>query len=71
MTPHTDKAVYKTPSPTLVRALEGNTPEFVVTFTEDVHGFYVNDKKYSATDGPHAHCEGWALRTLACRQSLP
>src|SRR5271168_39091 len=51
-TPHTGNAVYKTLSPTLVRTLESSTPEFIVTFTEDVHGFYLNDKKYSPTDGP-------------------
>jgi suppressor of ftsI len=52
VTPSTGKAVYKILSPTLVRTLEIGEPEFSVRFTEDMHGFYVNDKKYSPTDGP-------------------
>ena len=51
-TPRTQKAVYKTLSPAKVHRLESSTPKFTVKFTEDVHGFYVNDKKYSPTDGP-------------------
>jgi suppressor of ftsI len=52
VTPSTGKAVYKTLSPTLTRTPESSTPEFTVKFTEDIHGFYVNDKKYFPTDGP-------------------
>ncbi|WP_263349759.1 multicopper oxidase family protein [Acidicapsa acidisoli] len=52
VSPSTRKAVYKTLSPSLVRTLESGEPEFTVKFTEDLHGFYVNDKKYSPTDGP-------------------
>jgi FtsP/CotA-like multicopper oxidase with cupredoxin domain len=51
-TPSTVKAVYKILSPALVRGLESSTPGFTIKFTEDTHGFYVNDKKYSPTDGP-------------------
>jgi len=52
VSPSTGKAVYKTLSPALVRSLESREPEFTVKFTEDTHSFYVNDKKYSPTDGP-------------------
>jgi len=51
-TPSTQKAVYKTLSPSLVKGLEGSTAGFEIKFTEDAHGFYVNDRKYSPTDGP-------------------
>jgi len=50
--PSTVKAVYKILSPALVRGLEASPPDFTIDFTEDTHGFYVNDKKFSATDGP-------------------
>jgi suppressor of ftsI len=52
VTPSTGKAVYKTLSPTLVRTLESSEPNFTVKFSEHMHAFYVNDKKYSPTDGP-------------------
>jgi suppressor of ftsI len=52
MSPAAGKAVYKTLSPALVRTLESSDPEFTVQFTEDTHGFYVNDKKFSPADGP-------------------
>jgi suppressor of ftsI len=52
VSPGTGRAVYKTLSPVLVRTLESSEPEFTVKFTEDMHGFYVNDKKYSPTNGP-------------------
>jgi suppressor of ftsI len=37
---------------TLVRVLEGNKPDFTVTFTEDRNGFYINGKKFSMQDEP-------------------
>ena len=37
---------------TLVRELEGNKPDFTVTFTEDRNGFYINGKKFSMKDEP-------------------
>jgi suppressor of ftsI len=52
VTPSAGKAVYKTLSPTLTRTLESSAPEFTVKFTENMHGFYLNDKKYFPTDGP-------------------
>ena len=52
MTPNAGNAVYKMLSPTLTQTLESSAPEFTVKFTEDMHGFYLNDKKYSPTDGP-------------------
>ena len=51
-TPSPEEAVYKIPSPALVRGLEGGPPGFTIKFTEDTHGFYVNDKKFSPTDSP-------------------
>lgn len=36
----------------LRRSLEKSTPQFVVTFTEDKNGFYINSRKYTPSDGP-------------------
>jgi FtsP/CotA-like multicopper oxidase with cupredoxin domain len=33
---------------------EHRVPDFIVKFTEDDHGFYINGRKYSPTDGPMA-----------------
>lgn len=52
MTPSTGKAVYKTLSHSLVSTLESSEAQFTVKFTEDMHSFFVNDKKYSPADGP-------------------
>jgi suppressor of ftsI len=52
MTPSAGKAVYKALSPDLLLTLESSEPQFTVRFTEDTHSFFVNDKKYSPTDGP-------------------
>lgn len=39
-------------SAAMTKQLEGSEPAFTVDFTEDQHGFYINGKKYSPTDGP-------------------
>jgi suppressor of ftsI len=45
-------AVYK-PLPNRLRtSLEKSEPQFVVTFTEDKKGFYINNRKYTPSDGP-------------------
>ena len=50
--PASRPAVYKPLSPGLTSALEKSEPRFVVTFTEDKNGFYINNRKYSPTEGP-------------------
>jgi suppressor of ftsI len=50
--PSQGPAVY-VPFPKLLRSgLEKSQPQFVVTFTEDKNGFYINNKKYAPSDGP-------------------
>ena len=44
--------VYKPLSPKLIGRLENSPADFVVTFTEDKKGFYINDKKYGPSDPP-------------------
>jgi FtsP/CotA-like multicopper oxidase with cupredoxin domain len=43
---------YKSLSPKLIANIENGAADFVVAFTEDKKGFYINDKKYSAMDPP-------------------
>jgi suppressor of ftsI len=38
--------------PAAARAAATGPPSAVVTFTEDDHGFYINGRRYTATDGP-------------------
>jgi suppressor of ftsI len=44
--------VYKPLSPTLIAGIETSPSDFVVTFTEDKNGFYINGKKYGPLDPP-------------------
>jgi suppressor of ftsI len=44
--------VYKPLWPKLIARLENSPSDFVVTFTEDKKGFYINDKKYGPSDPP-------------------
>jgi FtsP/CotA-like multicopper oxidase with cupredoxin domain len=39
-------------SPALITRVENSSPDFVVSFTEDKKGFYINGKKYSPSDPP-------------------
>lgn len=39
-------------SPALIAQVENSSPDFVVNFTEDKKGFYINDKKYGPSDPP-------------------
>ena len=45
-------AVYKPVSPKLIANIESSPSDFVVTFTEDKKGFYINGKKYGPSDPP-------------------
>ena len=45
-------AVYRPLAQSEINLLEASDPRFTVKFTEDNHGFYINDKKYSPADGP-------------------
>src|SRR6201996_5209628 len=44
--------LYKPVSPNLIAKTENSPSDFVVTFTEDKKGFYINGKKYSPSDPP-------------------
>ncbi len=37
-----------------LRAFEDSQPDFVVSFTEDKNGFYINDQKYAPESAPMA-----------------
>jgi len=44
--------VYATFSPTVLKRVETSEPQFVVTFTEDKQGFYINGQKFEMNSGP-------------------
>ncbi|PYK46771.1 MAG: hypothetical protein DME46_01075, partial [Verrucomicrobia bacterium] len=44
--------VYEKFSPTTLNRVEASDPQFVVTFTEDKQGFYINGKKFEMNSGP-------------------
>jgi suppressor of ftsI len=44
--------VYATFSPTTLKRVEASDPQFVVTFTEDKQGFYINGQKFEMNSGP-------------------
>jgi Putative multicopper oxidases len=44
--------VYAIFSPTTLKRVEGSEPQFVVTFTEDKQGFYINGQKFEMNSGP-------------------
>ena len=44
--------LYKPLSPKLIARTENSPSDFVVTFTEDKNGFYINGKKYGPLDPP-------------------
>jgi FtsP/CotA-like multicopper oxidase with cupredoxin domain len=45
-------AIYKPLRPARLAGYESKAPDFTVKFTEDAHGFYINNQKYSPADGP-------------------
>jgi FtsP/CotA-like multicopper oxidase with cupredoxin domain len=44
--------VYATFSPAVLQHVETREPQFVVTFTEDKQGFYINGQKFEMNAGP-------------------
>src|SRR6266404_1890098 len=44
--------VYVNFSPAILKRIEDSKPRFVVDFTEDKKGFYINGQKFEMTDGP-------------------
>jgi suppressor of ftsI len=44
--------VYATFSPTTLKSVEASEPQFVVNFTEDKQGFYINGQKFEMNAGP-------------------
>ena len=45
-------SVFETFSPTVLKRIEASEPQFVVTFTEDKQGFYINGQKFEMNSGP-------------------
>jgi FtsP/CotA-like multicopper oxidase with cupredoxin domain len=45
-------AVNATFPPPLLESTEASEPQFVVTFTEDEHGFYINGQKFEMDSAP-------------------
>jgi suppressor of ftsI len=45
-------AVYQRTSGQQIRKLELSAPDYIVTFTEDKNGFYINGQKFSMKSGP-------------------
>jgi len=48
----TQPPIHKPLSPKLIARIENSAPDFVVAFTEDKKGFYINGKKYGPMDAP-------------------
>ena len=46
------KPVYANFSPAVLQRIEASEPQFVVTFTEDKQGFYINGQKFEMNSGP-------------------
>ena len=44
--------VYATFPPTNLKRVEASEPQFIVNFTEDKQGFYINDQKFEMDSGP-------------------
>jgi FtsP/CotA-like multicopper oxidase with cupredoxin domain len=44
--------VYATFPPTVLKRVEASEPQFVVNFTEDKQGFYINGQKFEMDSGP-------------------
>jgi suppressor of ftsI len=44
--------VYATFPPTVLQRVESSEPQFVVNFTEDKQGFYINGQKFEMNSGP-------------------
>jgi FtsP/CotA-like multicopper oxidase with cupredoxin domain len=54
--------VYKPLSDALIANVETSAPDFVVTFTEDKRGFYINGKKFGMADPPMTTVDVGAFR---------
>ena len=46
------KPVYANFSPAVLKRVEASEPQFVVNFTEDKQGFYINGQKFEMNSGP-------------------
>jgi FtsP/CotA-like multicopper oxidase with cupredoxin domain len=44
--------IFKPLSPALIAQVENSSPDFIVNFTEDKNGFYINGRKFTMTDPP-------------------
>src|SRR5438874_711577 len=65
--------VYTTFASTVLKQVEASDPQFVVNFTEDKQGFYINGQKFEMNSGPMLTVEvGWLqyCRVLNCSQEV-
>jgi suppressor of ftsI len=61
--------VYATFSPTVLKRVEAREPQFVVNFTEDKQGFYINGQKFEMNAGPMLTVNIGSAAPLACNES--
>src|SRR5207253_10334351 len=54
--------VYSTFSPTTLKRVEASEPQFVVNFTEDKQGFYINGQKFEMNSGPMLNVDVGSLQ---------
>ena len=54
--------VYASFPPTTLKRVESSEPQFVVTFTEDKQGFYINGQKFEMNSGPMLTVDVGSLR---------
>jgi FtsP/CotA-like multicopper oxidase with cupredoxin domain len=54
--------VFATFSPTVLKRIETSESQFVVTFTEDKQGFYINGRKFEMNSGPMFTVDVGSLR---------
>ena len=62
--PISGQAVYKPISQARLSGLERGKPDFIVRFTEDKNGFYINGKKYTPESGPMTTVHAGGLHHL-------
>jgi suppressor of ftsI len=61
--------VYATFSPATLKRVEASEPQFVVNFTEDKEGFYVNGQKFEMNSGPMLTVDVGSLRHWRVKNS--
>jgi FtsP/CotA-like multicopper oxidase with cupredoxin domain len=63
------KPVYADFSPAILQRVKAGDADFIVTFTEDKQGFYINGQKFEMNSGPDADGGCRFVEALACSES--